>query len=178
MRSVLPVRARLTLSQRPAGKIPFVLQAFCGSSGFGVRTMSAREVANLSMSASAEVSRKKGRSRGVDERSVGARHMRGTHGDVLGHCGGEQYASELKRLRARRIAVLEAELVHMEADFARTRAEGDKPTPADLDLYGRLANGQRRHCEGLGWERTARDVTPDLKTCLDLKSKATEPSDG
>jgi hypothetical protein len=37
---------------------------------------------------------------------------------------------------------------------------------AELDLYSRLSNTQRRLSESLGWERTARDVTPDLETYL------------
>ena len=45
------------------------------------------------------------------------------------------------------------------------------PPQADLDLYCRLANGQRRHCEALGWERTARDVTLDLKQYLAATAK-------
>ena len=114
----------------------------------------------------------------VDCRSIWARIMRDTQAAVLNHCGGEGHASELKRLQARSIAALEAELIFIEDKIARARAEGKEPEHRDLDLYGRLANGQRRHCEALGWERTARDVTPDLKTCLDLKSTATEPSDG
>jgi hypothetical protein len=61
-------------------------------------------------------------------------------------------------MQARRIAALEAELVHLEDKFGAARIAGNEPTPSDLDLYGRLANGQRRHCEALGWHRTARDT--------------------
>ena len=105
----------------------------------------------------------------VDGRSVWARLMRDTYAAVLTHCGGADYVSETKRMAARRIAALEAELVHLEDKFARARADGAQPDTADLDLYGRLANGQRRHMEAVGWERTARDVTPSLATYLEGK---------
>lgn len=60
----------------------------------------------------------------------------------------------------RRVAALEAELVHLEDKFARERAEGKEPSAADLDLYSRLANGQRRHFEAIGYERRAKDISP------------------
>jgi hypothetical protein len=49
-----------------------------------------------------------------------------------------------------------------------------KGVPQYLDLYGRLANGQRRHCEALGWERTARDVTPTLDGILEAHAREQE----
>ena len=103
---------------------------------------------------------------GVDGRSVWARVMRDTLAAVLTHCGGAGAASELKRMAARRIAALEAELIHLEGKFARIHADGGEPDANDLDLYGRLANGQRRHMEALGWEPTPRDVTLSLQTYL------------
>jgi hypothetical protein len=96
---------------------------------------------------------------------------------VVEHCGGPSYVSELKRMQARRIAALEAELIHIEDRIATAHAAGEEPDVRDLDLYGRLANGQRRHCEALGWERTARDVTPSLQTIIEqhaAKEKAAQ----
>src|SRR5262249_32255878 len=107
----------------------------------------------------------------VDGRSIWARTMRDTMEAVLNHCGGPDYASELKRLQARRIAVLEVELIHIEGRIAKATAAGEDVNPADLDLYSRVANGQRRHCEALGWERVARDVTPSLQTIIDQHAK-------
>ena len=63
-------------------------------------------------------------------------------------------------MQARRASALEAELVYIEDRIASLRAEGEEPPAADLQLYCTLANAQRRHCEALGWDRTARDVTP------------------
>ena len=97
----------------------------------------------------------------VDGRSTWARIMRDTYHAMLAHAGGADYLSETKRLMARRIAACEAELVHLEDRFASQRAEGNEPDTSDLDLYGRLCGQQRRCLETLGWERTARDVTPD-----------------
>jgi len=95
--------------------------------------------------------------------------MRDTLDAVVAHCGGVDNVSELKRMQARRVAALEAELIHIEDRIATAHAAGDEPDVATLDLYGRLANGQRRHCEALGWERTPRDVTPSLASYIESK---------
>ena len=83
----------------------------------------------------------------VDGRSVWGRLMSDTFHAVTAHCGGVEHAGELKRLTARRIALLEAELTFLEDRFARIRAGGGEPTAADLDLYSRLSNTQRRHMD-------------------------------
>ncbi len=103
---------------------------------------------------------------GVDGRSVWARLMRDTQSALLTHLGGADLVSETQRMTVRRIAALEAELVFLEDKIARCRAEGGEPEAAVLDLYGRLANGQRRHLEIIGWERVPRDVTPSLDQYL------------
>ena len=99
----------------------------------------------------------------VDGRSIWARLMRDQLAALLAHLGGADYASETLRATCRRAAALEAELIHLEDGFARCRADGGEPDPAALDLYGRLADRQRRLHEVLGWQRTARDVTPTLE---------------
>ena len=96
--------------------------------------------------------------------STWARLLKDTYASLIAHCGGDSYISDPRRLTARRAAALEAELVHLETKFALARADGGAPEPADLDLYSRLASGQRRHLETLGWDRTMRDVTPDPLT--------------
>lgn len=88
--------------------------------------------------------------------------MRDTLASLVVHCGGVDVVSETKRLAARRVAVIEAELVFLEDKFAQLRAAGDEPDAAAIDLYARVANQQRRLSEALGWERRARDVTPSL----------------
>jgi hypothetical protein len=52
------------------------------------------------------------------------------------------------------------------------RAEGEQLSQADLDLYSRLVNTLRRVCEVLGWQRTARDITPTLDEYLRAKEAA------
>jgi len=111
----------------------------------------------------------------VHEQSVWARVVR----DVLDAAGGAlrgRGITELQRTQARRIAALEAELIHIEDRIARAHAAGDDPAPADLDLYGRLAHGQRRYCEALGWQREQRDVTHTVIEVIRQKAreKATE----
>ena len=85
--------------------------------------------------------------------------MRDTYRAVIQHCGGDDAISELERMTARRIGALEAELVHMESRFGAIRAEGGEPDAVSLDLYSRLSNTHRRHCETIGWQRRPRDVT-------------------
>jgi hypothetical protein len=96
----------------------------------------------------------------IDGRSIWARLLRDTYQGLLAHCGGADMVSETQRLVARRIGVLEAELIHMEDSFAHIRAAGGAPDPASVDLYGRLADRQRRLADPLRWQRTPRDVTP------------------
>lgn len=95
----------------------------------------------------------------IDGRSLWARLLRDTVQALESHCGGE--LTEVERMTARRAAALEVELVHLEAEFARIRGEGRAPDATMLDLYSRLAGGQRRHLEALGMQRKPRDLVPD-----------------
>jgi hypothetical protein len=88
--------------------------------------------------------------------------MRDAYHAVIQHCGGEDAISELERMTARRIGALEAELIFQEDKIAAIRAAGGEPEPATLDLYSRVSNTHRRHCESIGWQRRSRDVTPAL----------------
>ena len=101
-----------------------------------------------------------------------ARIMRTVFDGLLSHCGGEGYVSDPKRMRARRIAFLEAELIEIEDRVAHIREQGGEVPPADLQLYATLDNNQRRNSEVLGWERTARNITPSLDRILEAHAKA------
>ena len=94
------------------------------------------------------------------------RIVRDVRSAIYAHCGGEQHVTETLRLQARRVGVLEAELVFLEQKFAKARAEGQEPKTSDLEIYGRLSAHQRRACGPLGWQRTARNVTPSLRDLL------------
>ena len=96
----------------------------------------------------------------IDGRSMAARVFKDTYLAMVAHCGGGDAVSETLRLMCRRAAAIEAECINLEARFALARHEGEQPTQTDLDLFSRLINTQRRVCEVLGWQRTARDVTP------------------
>ena len=125
-----------------------------------------------------EARRKSGRSRiangagsmlpTTDGRSLWARIRRDTYRAIVVHCGGD-LISETQSLLARRVGTLEAELVFIEDKFASIRAAGGEPDAATLDLYGRLADRQRRLADPLGWSRTPRDVTPTLAEYLAQK---------
>ena len=102
----------------------------------------------------------------TDGRSVWARMFRDMCETLADHVGGQDRMSEPERMTIRRAAALETELVHLEAKFADCRAAGAAPDAADLDLYSRITNTQRRILESLGMARRPRDVTPDLHAYL------------
>ena len=104
----------------------------------------------------------------VDSRSTWGRLMRDVIGAMNAHLGGEENVSEPQRMLIRRTAAFEAELVHLEVGFAQARAAGEAPSANSLDLYSRMASGQRRILEACGLHRVARDVTPDLKQYLEM----------
>lgn len=98
----------------------------------------------------------------ADGRTVWARIARDVADALVSHCGGQETLTETLRLQIRRIAVLEVELSFLEDKFANTRSDGKEPSAADLDLYGRLSNGQRRHLEVIGWQRIPKDISLTL----------------
>jgi len=101
-----------------------------------------------------------------DGRSLWCRLVKDTLRGLQVHCGGS--LSETQRLMARRVSTLEAELVYLEDQFAQARADGHEPDPLKVELYGRLADRQRRLAEAaLGWQPTPRDVTPTLDEIAD-----------
>lgn len=104
-----------------------------------------------------------------DGRSAYSRLRKDTVMALVSHCGGDSEVSETMRLAIRRISGLEAELVYLESYFANERAAGREPDAAKLDLYGRLADRQRRQAETLGWQRRQRDVTHSLDGYLGTK---------
>jgi hypothetical protein len=96
---------------------------------------------------------------GMDGRSAYARIMRDTYAALIVHCGGSDMVSEPQRLMCRRLAALEAELIEREMEFVQLRAEGREPDIWAVDVYGRLADRQRRLADPLGWQRTAKPGT-------------------
>ncbi|MFT3792089.1 MAG: hypothetical protein QM741_13665 [Rudaea sp.] len=103
---------------------------------------------------------------GIDGRSLWARLYRDTASALTDHVGGEDRASEPQRLLIRRCTAFEVELLAIEGRLTQTRERGGEPDPADLDLFARLANAQRRFLETLGVDRVPRDVTPSLHEYL------------
>jgi hypothetical protein len=96
------------------------------------------------------------------------RVVRKISGEMVQHLGGD--VSEPEKMLIRRISVIEAELAHMEQKIAADRHRGVEPDERYLDLYSRLANGQRRFLEAAGLKRVPKDVTPTLSEYL-LESK-------
>src|SRR3954451_25124782 len=91
------------------------------------------------------------------------RDVRKTAARMAEHLGGEDVITTPESLIIRRVAVFEAELKLMEVKIALDRHAGKEPEPSYLDLYSRLANGQRRFLESVGMKRVPKDVTPSLE---------------
>jgi hypothetical protein len=53
---------------------------------------------------------------------------------------------------------LKPNLFSVKDKFAAIRASGDEPNSADIDVYARMVEKQRRLCNDLGWARTSRNV--------------------
>ena len=132
----------------------------------------------MTATSTAHVNKAKGRSRltngrdllpTVDGRSIWARVMRDTLAAMLTHVGGADYATEPQRMLSRRVAALEAELIHLEDGFARARSEGRAPDTEALDLYSRMSSAQRRMLEAIGLVRVPRDITPTLREYIASK---------
>jgi hypothetical protein len=94
----------------------------------------------------------------TDGRSLWARIRRDTIGQITQMCGGPDMIAETQALAARRVGTLEAVLVFIEDKFAAIYADGGEPDADKLDLYGRLADRQRRLSDPLGWQRRPREV--------------------
>jgi hypothetical protein len=93
-----------------------------------------------------------------DGRSMWARLVKETLTALQQHCAGELSAT--RERAARRVAVLEAELIYLEDKLASIHAANGEPDTELLALYGTLADRQRRIAgEALGWDRKQRDVT-------------------
>lgn len=108
-----------------------------------------------------------------DGRSLFARLMRDTLSSLIVHCGGPEMMSETKRMAARRVAALEAELVMQEDRIASIHSKGKEPPAALLQLYGMLADRQRRLSDALGWERAKKNVTDiTLQDYISRKARA------
>jgi hypothetical protein len=112
----------------------------------------------------------------ADWRHTWPRIVHAVIGRLEAHLGGPDTITEPQRLIARRVAVLEAELIFIEDGLANKRASRKEPTIAELDIYSRLGNAQRRHLETLGVEeRKLRDITPSVSEYLRaLTPEATE----
>ena len=105
----------------------------------------------------------------VDGRSAWARMFRDLCESLAQHVGGLDRMSEPERMTIRRAAALECELVHLEDAFATARLAGRAPDAADIDLYSRITNTQRRVLDSLGMQSRPRDVAPDLHAYLEAK---------
>jgi hypothetical protein len=94
---------------------------------------------------------------GIDGRSAWIRRAKDLISEHLSDLGGPDHVSAAGRSIVRRVAVITAELEHLEARFATAGFA----TAEDLSLYLTAANNLRRLLEAVGLQRRPRDVTPD-----------------
>ncbi|MEH6950708.1 hypothetical protein V4R08_05085 [Nitrobacter sp. NHB1] len=112
----------------------------------------------------------------VDGRTFWVRRYRDLNSLLLSDQGGEENASEARRMLVRRAACLAVELERREAVIA----EAGEATDNQLEVYGRTSNTLRRLLESLGLERRARDITPSLDQYIaqNYPHESEEESDG
>ena len=91
----------------------------------------------------------------VDGRSREARRFRDVYGDLVGHLGGSDYATEPQKYLARRAAAL---VVWAEMAETTLAAGGE----LDVQSYTTSANTLRRLLQDIGLDRVQRDITPSL----------------
>lgn len=91
--------------------------------------------------------------------SLWAKIARETLSGLIVHLGGVDMVSETQRLIARRVSMLEAELIFMEDLIGTARGEGREPDPVLVDRYAMIADRQRRLSEPLGWKRVQKPVS-------------------
>jgi hypothetical protein len=105
----------------------------------------------------------------VHEQSAWARLFRDTYAALVAHCGGDGHISDLKRHAAKYAAALDTEITFQLSKVGNAREQDEEPAPHQLALITTLMNAHRREAEALGWERTARDVTPTLQEYIAQK---------
>jgi hypothetical protein len=88
------------------------------------------------------------------------------YANLVAHCGGESIISEPRRMMARRVALLEVELVVIENEMGESRSKGYEVNLESLDIYNRLAGNQRRLLESIGLDRTTRELVPTLSSYI------------
>ena len=104
---------------------------------------------------------------GIDGRSTWARRLRDLIALHTEDLGGQDYVTAAEASIIRRAATITVELERLELRFA-TAGEAD---PQTLDQYQRAANSLRRLLEAVGLKRRITDVTPDLGTYIEGKTR-------
>ncbi len=95
----------------------------------------------------------------LDGRTRAAQAVRETRAEVMADLGGADQLSTLERLAVDHVAMLAAML----RDAGVRWLQGEAIDPAAI---GALVNTFNRSAATLGWQRRARDVTPDLRTYM------------
>jgi hypothetical protein len=107
--------------------------------------------------------------REVDHRSAWSKRLNALIAAHTSDLGGDDELSEAERVLVRRAAMLTLQLELIEFNWA-TSHEG-AATAKTLAEYQRCTNTLRRTLEALGLRRRPRDVTPDLKSYIEGRSR-------
>lgn len=91
----------------------------------------------------------------LDGRTRAAQHVRDTRQEVMTDLGGADHLSTLERSAVDHVSLLDA----MTKDAGARWLKGD---PIDVASIATLVNAFNRTAAVLGWQRRARDITPDL----------------
>lgn len=101
----------------------------------------------------------------LDGRTKAAQYVRETRRDIVADLGGEDGLSTLEQVAVDNVAVLDAML----KDAATRWLQGHE---LEVSVIATLTNSFNRTAAVLGWQRRAKDVTPDLQSYLAHKAAA------
>lgn len=93
----------------------------------------------------------------LDGRTKAAQYVRETRSEVVADLGGEDGLSTLERVAVDNVVLTAAML----RDAGVRWLQGEQ---IDANAVATLQNTFNRSASSLGWQRRARDVTPDLRT--------------
>lgn len=99
----------------------------------------------------------------LDGRTRAAQHVRDTRQEVMSDLGGPDQLSTLEKSAVDHVSLLDA----MTKDAGARWLQGD---PIDVASIATLVNAFNRTAAILGWQRRAKDVTPDLNSYLERQA--------
>lgn len=103
----------------------------------------------------------------LDGRTTAAKRVRETRAEVIADLGGEANLSTMERIAVDNVAMLDAMLKDASARWLMGEA-------LDVSVIATLQNTFNRTATAIGWQRRARDVTPDVRSYMTARAGDSE----